>query len=91
MISVFKSTKSEWGIINSSLMRVLYIGLGKYILAFDYGKKYRQSIHKKYIELKDEQFNKNCEVCGKPLNVTSWRQVIRFHPECRKLRKKNVK
>ncbi len=81
-----------WGFYFSKQFGVMAINLGLFGIQFIYRKggidviKWRENAIEQRKRM-DEQFNKVCEVCQKPLDVNSFGQIVKYHKECRKLRK----
>lgn len=73
--------------------RVLVIGLYFFGLMFDVGERYRKKVwseaNERILEGK-RALNRKCLVCQKPLPVNSRKQVVYYHKECRKNRKKVI-
>ena len=83
-IRFIKQQKSEWGHVWASHIKVFIVSLGKFAIQVSFGKKPFDAIE--YRKFLDEQFNKFCKVCHKPLLVQNLGQIVNYHQECRKSR-----
>ena len=72
-ITITKQDK-DWGITWARRLKIIYISLGKIGIQFWYGK----------VNL----FDRRCLVCGERLQVSSSRQIVKYHKACRKFRNK---
>ena len=75
----------DWGFVWAKHIKVAYVGLGWIGLQLSFGKDPFDAVgYQKFLE---NQFTKNCLVCGRGLRVKNIGQEIKYHKECRKFRK----
>lgn len=83
-IRLLKQNKADYGILYAKHINVFVISFYRYALQISFGNRPFDAIA--YADFLNETFNRNCIVCGKPLNVRNIGQQISYHKKCRKYR-----
>ena len=91
MIKIRRSNEKRIAIMYPKNLGIILIFLYWFVIQITYRRKSFDAIEQidKMREMIKERMNRKCKVCGEKLNVTSFRQEIFYHKDCRKLR--NVK
>lgn len=81
-IKFVKQEKPDWGIAWAKKLKVFILSVGRFALQISFGKRpFDADAYAKFLK---ETFDKRCQVCKQPLNVTAIGQVVKYHRKCRK-------